>query len=158
MYWVFVTKTKHKPVSCDNGKIIVTEKEMSRLFWCGYLTAHYSMVAGKYFRNAEKCQKYCPNAENRLILNPQQGKNGGFDCYKESLTSMSNVYYYGSAGKSKFIFGDWWKINNVKEVGVEKLIQTLIFLKLASVHDILIRYIVVHIIIELFLHQRTNTK
>ena len=63
---------------------------MSRLFWCGYLTAHYSMVAGKYFRNAERCQKYCPNAENRLILNPQQGKNGGFDYYKESLTSMSN--------------------------------------------------------------------
>ena len=47
---------------------------MSRLFWCGYLTAHYRKVPEKCFRNAEKCQKYCRNAKDRLILNLQQEK------------------------------------------------------------------------------------
>ena len=62
-YFIF-QDLKHKSVSCGNGKIIVTGKEMSRLFLCVYLTAHYSMVA----------QKCCRNAENRLILNLQQEK------------------------------------------------------------------------------------
>ena len=42
MYFVFVIKTRHKSLSCDNGKI--TRKEMSKLFLCDYLTTHYSMV------------------------------------------------------------------------------------------------------------------
>ena len=42
LYFVFVIKTRHKSLSCDNGKI--TRKEMSKLFLCDYLTTHYSMV------------------------------------------------------------------------------------------------------------------
>lgn len=75
------------------------------------------------------------------------------------MKNCQTVNYYGSSGKGKFSFSLYLeidkKINNIKEVQVEKLIQTLIFMKMASIHDILMRNNVVHIIIELFSHQRT---
>ena len=40
MYFVFVTKTRHKSVSCGNSKII--RKEMSKIFSCGQFTHHSS--------------------------------------------------------------------------------------------------------------------
>ena len=67
MLFVLVTKTRHKSVSRDNGKIIVTGKEMSKLFSCDYLTSHYSMV---------KC---CQNVEKRLILSLQEENMMDFD-------------------------------------------------------------------------------
>ena len=46
MDFVFVTETRHKSIPCYNGKILVTLKEMSKLYLCGYLMTNYSMVHG----------------------------------------------------------------------------------------------------------------
>ena len=78
MYFVFVTKTKCKSVSRNSGKIIVTGKEMSKLFSFDYLTMHYNMV--KYRRNAEK----------RLILSLLEENMMDFDYHEEYLTSILN--------------------------------------------------------------------
>ena len=52
-------------------------------------------------------------------------------------------YYYGSVKKSKFSFSGYLqigkKVNNVKEIQGEKLIQTFIFPKLPCAYDVLIR-------------------
>ena len=65
MYSVFVTKTRHKPVFCDNGKIIVIGKEMSKLFLCDYFTTHYNIIVRA-------------NVEKKLIIILQEEKNDGF--------------------------------------------------------------------------------
>ena len=50
MYFVFVTKSRLKSASRGNIKIIVTRKEIPKLFPCVYFTTHYNMVLG----NVEK--------------------------------------------------------------------------------------------------------
>ena len=76
MYFVFTTKTIHKFVSRDSGKILVTLKEMSKLSLCDYLITHFSMM----HRNIEK----------RLTLTLLEEKIMDFDYYEEYLTSISN--------------------------------------------------------------------
>ena len=78
MYLAFVTKTRHKSVFHDNGNIIVTGTEMSKLFSFDYLTMHYSIM---------NCHR---NVENRLTLSLQEEKIIDSDYYVEYLTSMSN--------------------------------------------------------------------
>ena len=42
MYFEFSIRTRHKSVSCDNGKM--AWKKMSKLFTCDYLPAQYNMA------------------------------------------------------------------------------------------------------------------
>ena len=67
-----------KSISGDNGKIIVTEKDMSKLFSYDFLAIYDSMI---------KCHQ---NLEKRLILGPKEKKILDLDYYEEHLTSISN--------------------------------------------------------------------
>ena len=66
MYFVFVIETRHKSVSYVIGKIIVTRKDKSKLFLCGYFTAHYSLVKCRQKVNLEE-----------IDTEPSRGKNDG---------------------------------------------------------------------------------
>ena len=44
MYFVFIIKTRHKTASHDNGKI--TQKKISELFSCDYLTNRRNVEKG----------------------------------------------------------------------------------------------------------------
>ena len=72
MHFVFDTKTRPRSVSRDNGKILVTGREMLKLCSCDSLTMHYSIVR--------------ENVNNRLILTLQNIMN--FDTYSEYLTNF----------------------------------------------------------------------
>ena len=111
MYLVFVIKTRHNSVSCCNSKI--TQKEMSKLFLCHYLTIGWNVDwEGK-------------NQKKKMM---------DFDYYEEYLTNILNkMLLWQCKEKQIFIqltFADWWKIDHVKKDQGEKLIQTLICSKL----------------------------
>ena len=59
-----------------------------------------------------------PKCREETNIEPSTGKNDGFDCYQESLTSMSNSILLWHCWEKQifiqFTFSDWWKINNVK--------------------------------------------
>ena len=64
MYFVFDTKTRQKSVSRDDVKILVTGKEMTKVFPCDCLTTRYSRAR--------------ENVKNGLILTLQEEKNGEY--------------------------------------------------------------------------------
>lgn len=144
MYFVLVTETRHKPISYDNGKILVTLKIMSKLCFCDYLITHCSMVH--------------EHIEKRLTLTFQGEKIMDFDYYEKHLTSISNKMLWQCWEKQNLIQFTFDlqtdKKISVKEDQEVKFIQILIFSKLSSSHEVLRRLNVVHIK-ELFLHQGT---
>ena len=84
MHFVFDTKTRPRSVSRDNGKILVTGREMLKLCSCDSLTMHYSVVR--------------ENVNNRLILTLQNMMN--FDTLG-IFNQFQTKYYYGIVKKRK---------------------------------------------------------
>ena len=91
IYFAFAIKTRHKSVSRGNGKI--TRKEMSKLFLCGYLTTHYSMVKCLQNDNFEEIDTETSTGENDRVWLL-------WGIFKEYI--RQNIYYDGSIKKSKF--------------------------------------------------------
>ena len=63
MFFIFIIKTRHKSVSCDNSKI--TRNEMSK--WFSYDFDQYDIVKFRWYVNFEE-----------IDTEPSTGKNDGF--------------------------------------------------------------------------------
>ena len=132
MYSEFAIKTRHMSLLHDNDKII--QKETPKLFSCDYdHYNHYNMV---------KCRRNVNFEE--IDTEPSTGKNGGvwllWGIFKEYIKqSIIMTVSRKSNSHSVDICKLIKKSIMEKKSQGEKLIKTLIFLKLPSAYEALTR-------------------